>query len=169
MKKTLVVFLVMALAISMVACSSKSESNNIEHKVESVGAEQALKKLLAGNEKYLSGSITPDVGDSLRKDLGSPLILVLGHTNCGAVTAATEGGEAGGKIQSIVNEIEPSVQKAKDAGAKDVLSKAIEFNVKNLVDKILSSEIIKEFKEEGKVEVIGGVYDINTGKVAIIE
>ena len=226
MKKPLVAFLVVALAISMTACSAKSKSNNIEHKVESKDAEQALEKLLAGNEKYLSGSITPDVSASLRKDLakngqhpyaivvtcsdsrvpaelifnsslgdifvirtagnvvsdfeigsveygaehlGSPLVLVLGHTNCGAVTAATEGGDAGGKIQAIVDEIEPSVQKAKDAGAKDVLSKAIEFNVINSVDKILSSEIIKELEEEGKVEVIGGVYDINTGAVSIIE
>ena len=101
--------------------------------------------------------------------LGSPLILVLGHTNCGAVTAATEGGEAEGKIQSIVDEIEPSVQKAKEADAEDVLTKAIEFNVMNSVNKILSSDIIKELREEGKVEVLGGVYDINTGTITIIE
>ena len=181
---------------------------------------------MSGNEKYLSGSIKPNVSASLRKDLatngqhpyaivitcsdsrvpaelifdsslgdifvirtagnvvsdfeigsveygaehlGSPLILVLGHTNCGAVTAATEGGEAGGKIQAIVDEIEPSVQKAKDAGAEDVLSKAIEYNVMNSIDKINSSEIIKEFTEEGKVEVVGGIYDINTGTITIIE
>ena len=101
--------------------------------------------------------------------LGSPLILVLGHTNCGAVTAATEGGEAEGKIQSIVDEIEPSVQKAKEADAEDVLTKAIEFNVMNSVNKILSSDIIKELREEGQVEVLGGVYDINTGTITIIE
>ena len=101
--------------------------------------------------------------------LGSPLILVLGHTSCGAVTAATEGGDAGGKIQSIVNEIAPSVQKAKDAGAEDVLSKAVELNVMNSVEKITSSEIIKEFMEEGKVDVVGGVYDINTGTITLIK
>lgn len=101
--------------------------------------------------------------------LESPLILVLGHTNCGAVTAATEGGEAGGMIQSIVDEITPSVRKATDTGAEDILSKAIEFNVINSVNKILSSDIIKELVEEEKVEVIGGVYDINTGAITIIE
>ena len=226
MKKILVTFLAIVLAISTTACSFKAKSNDIEYGLESEEAEQALEKLLSGNEKYLSGDITPDVGASLRKDLakngqhpyaivitcsdsrvpaelifdsnlgdifvirtagnvvsdfeigsveygaehlGSSLVFVLGHTNCGAVTAATEGGEADGKIQSIVDEIEPSVQKAKDAGAEDVLSKAIEFNVMNSVDKILSSEIIKELREEGKVEVIGGVYDINTGTVTIIE
>ena len=226
MKKFLVAFLLVALAIGTTACSPKSNNNNVENEVEIEEAEQALKKLMSGNEKYLSGNITPDIDASLRKDLakngqhpyaivitcsdsrvpaelifdssigdifvirtagnvvsdfeigsveygaehlGSPLIFVLGHTNCGAVTAATEGGEAEGKIQAIVDEIEPSVQKAKDAGAGDVLSKAIELNVMNSVDKILSSEIINELKEEGKVEVIGGVYDINTGTISIIE
>ena len=95
--------------------------------------------------------------------------MVLGHTSCGAVTAATEGGEAGGKIQSIVDEIAPSVQKAKNEGAEDVLSTAIEFNVMNSVNKILSSDIIKELVEEEKVKIIGGVYDINTGTITIIE
>ena len=226
MKKILVTFLAITVAISATACSPKSKNNNAENEVEIEEAEQALKKLMSGNEKYLSGNITPDIDASLRKDLakngqhpyaivitcsdsrvpaelifdssigdifvirtagnvvsdfeigsveygaehlGSPLVFVLGHTNCGAVTAATEGGEAEGKIQAIVDEIEPSVQKAKDVGAGDVLSKAIELNVMNSVDKILSSEIIKELKEEGKVEVIGGVYDINSGTISIIE
>ena len=226
MKKILVTFLAITLAISATACSPKSKNNNAENEVEIEEAEQALEKLMSGNEKYLSGNITPDIDASLRKDLakngqhpyaivitcsdsrvpaelifdssigdifvirtagnvvsdfeigsveygaehlGSPLIFVLGHTNCGAVTAATEGGEAEGKIQAIVDEIEPSVQKAKDEGAGDVLSKAIELNVMNSVDKILSSEIIKELKEEGKVEVVGGVYDIDSGTITIIE
>lgn len=226
MKKILVALLLLVLAIGTTACSPKSKSNAADYGLKSEAAEQALEKLMAGNEKYLSGSVKPNVGDSLRKDLatngqhpyaivvtcsdsrvpaelifnsslgdifvirtagnvvsdfeigsveygaehlGSPLILVLGHTNCGAVTAATEGGEAEGKIQDIVEEIEPSVQKAKDAGAEDVLSKAIEFNVMNSIDKITSSEIIEEFMEEGKVEVVGGVYDISTGTITIIE
>ena len=242
MKKTLVAFLVIALAVSSTACASKSNSNNSDYEAadsnvpsinnssnsseESEEAEQSLEKLLSGNENYLSGNITPNIDASLRTDLAtngqhpyaivitcsdsrvpaelifdsslgdifvirtagnvvsdfeigsveygaehleSPLVLVLGHTNCGAVTAATEGGEAGGKIQSIVDEITPSVQKAKDEGAEDVLSTAIEFNVMNSVSKILSSDIIKELAEEGKVEVVGGVYDINTGTITIIE
>lgn len=242
MKKTLIAFLVIALAISTTACSFKAKSNDAEYDaVNGSGlsgdetsnssenpeeAEEAFEKLLAGNKEYLSGNITPDVDASLRTDLamngqnpyaivvtcsdsrvpaelifgaslgdifvirtagnvvsdfeigsveygaehlGSPLILVLGHTNCGAVTAATEGGEAGGKIQAIVNEILPSVQKAKDSGAEDVISKATEFNVINSVNKILSSDIIKELREEEKVEVIGGIYDINTGIITIIE
>lgn len=226
MKKFLVAFLLVALAIGTTACSSKPKSSAAEYDLETEEAEQALDKLMAGNENYLSGSIKPNVGASLRKDLaengqhpyaivitcsdsrvpaelifdsslgdifvirtagnvvsdfeigsveygaehlGSPLIFVLGHSNCGAVTAATEGGEVPGMIQSIVDEIEPSVQKAKDAGAEDVLSKAVELNVINSVNKITSSEIIKEFMEEGKVDVVGGVYDINTGTITIIE
>ena len=224
MKKLSLVFLVIALATSTIACSFISKSKDSTDKIEE--PEQALEKLLSGNEEYLSGSITLNVDDSLREDLakngqhpyaivitcsdsrvpaelifdaslgdifvirtagnvvsdfeigsveygaehlGSPLVLVLGHTNCGAVTAATEGGEVGGKIQSIVDEIESSVQKAKNTGEEDVLSKAIEYNVMNSVNKILSSEIIKELADEGKVEVIGGIYDISTGTISIIK
>lgn len=228
MKKTLVSFLIIALAFSATACSLNSKSNaNPSASSEIVEeADQALDKLLSGNEKYLSGKIAPNVDASLRSDLatngqhpyaivitcsdsrvpaelifdssigdifvirtagnvisdfeigsveygaehlGSPLVLVLGHTNCGAVTAATVGGDAGGSIQAIVDEITPSVQKAKDTGAEDVLSKAIEFNVMNSVNKILSSDIINELMKEGKVEVIGGVYDINSGTISFIK
>ena len=227
MKKTLITFLVIALAFSASACSLKSKSNDKPSNSSEIfeDADHALAKLLSGNENYLSGKITPNVDSSLRTDLATngqhpyaivitcsdsrvpaelifdsslgdifvirtagnvisdfeigsveygaehlkcPLVLVLGHTNCGAVTAATEGGDAGGSIQAIVDEITPSVQKAKDVGAEDVLSKAIEFNVMNSVNKVLSSDIINKLMEEGKVEVIGGVYDINTGTISII-
>lgn len=102
--------------------------------------------------------------------LGSPLVFVLGHTNCGAVTAATEGGEAGGSIQAIVNEIAPSVAKARETATEDhLLEKAIELNVSNSINKIRQSHIMQELEEEGKVAVIGGVYDISTGTVKILE
>lgn len=102
--------------------------------------------------------------------LGSPLVFVLGHTNCGAVTAATEGGEAGGSIQSIVNEIAPSVAKARENGSEEnLLPRAIEFNVSNSINKIRQSPIMQELEEEGKVAIIGGVYDIQSGSIKVLE
>lgn len=103
--------------------------------------------------------------------LGSPLVLVMGHTNCGAVTAAVEGGEAGGKIQKIVNEIAPSVEKAKATKAEDesLLGKSIELNVQNSIKRINESHIMKELQEEGHVAVMGCVYDIETGTVTLVE
>lgn len=103
--------------------------------------------------------------------LGSPLIFVLGHSNCGAVTAATEEGEAGGSIGAIVSEIAPSVEKAKESSSGDsaLLSKAIDLNVGNTIRKIRQSEIIKELEEEGKVAIVGGVYDIDTGNIKILD
>ena len=96
--------------------------------------------------------------------LGSPLVFVLGHTNCGAVTAATEGGEAEGKIQAIVDEIEPSVQKAKDVGAKTAWLKiqeidesacinrlmALEGAIRGIKKTILDEEVKADLKEKEK-------------------
>lgn len=103
--------------------------------------------------------------------LGSPLVLVLGHSNCGAVTAATEGGEAGGRIQAIVNEISPAVEQARASGATEanLLNKAIEYNVLNSIARLNQSEILQELQAEGRLAIIGGVYDINTGNITILE
>lgn len=70
MRKTLVVFLVIVLALSSAACSSISKSKNREY-AEPENAEQALETLLSGNEKYLSGNITPNIDASLRADLAT--------------------------------------------------------------------------------------------------
>lgn len=102
--------------------------------------------------------------------LGSPLVMVLGHTNCGAVTAAAEGGEAGGKIKSIVEEIAPSVKKASEStsGEEALLSKAIELNVQNSINRLRESDIINELEHEHKLDVIGAVYDIHTGQIKVL-
>lgn len=103
--------------------------------------------------------------------LGSPLVLVMGHTNCGAVTAAVEGGEAGGKIQKIVNEIAPSVKAARDMNVseEELLGKSIELNVQNSIKRINESHIMKELQEEGHVAIMGCVYDITTGTVSLVD
>lgn len=103
--------------------------------------------------------------------LGSPLVVVLGHSNCGAVTAAVEGGEAGGSISAIVDAISPSVEKAKNevTDENEVLDKAIELNVENSIAELRKSEILSELEEEGKLKIVGATYDIMTGEVKFLE
>jgi len=103
--------------------------------------------------------------------LGSPLVVVLGHSNCGAVTAAVEGGEAGGSISAIVDAISPSVEKAKSevTDENEVLDKAIELNVENSIAELRKSEILSELEEEGKLKIVGATYDIMTGEVKFLE
>ena len=94
--------------------------------------------------------------------LGSPLVVVLGHTGCGAVAAALEGG-AHGNIKSITDEINSCLTDGCSA------SEAERLNVQNSIDNIMDSEIMKELTEEGKVSVVGAIYDIESGEVSFIE
>ncbi|TFG76039.1 MAG: carbonic anhydrase [Thermodesulfobacteriales bacterium] len=104
--------------------------------------------------------------------LGTPLIMVLGHSGCGAVTGAIEalqkGTEFPGSINNIVQAIEPAVVKAK--GEKgNLLHNSIISNVQIGVDKLNNSDpIISDLVKKGKVKVVGANYDLKTGEVKLI-
>jgi carbonic anhydrase len=126
---------------------------------------------VAGNvaEKSQVGSIEYGVGH-----LGIPLVIVLGHTKCGAVTAAVEGPpDASVPLRSILNNIEPAVAKAKkESGEIDedaLVAKSISENVMQAIDDILrTSAAVRSLVKAGKVKVVGAIYDLETGKVAML-
>lgn len=93
--------------------------------------------------------------------LGSKLIVVLGHTNCGAVGAAM-GGHAGGFIQSITDEIKAAIGEEADA------CKASCLNVKHSVEKIESGLGIPAGGEKNGVKVVGAIYHIEDGSVEFL-
>src|SRR5437868_12407482 len=102
--------------------------------------------------------------------LGSRLILVLGHQNCGAVKAARETiaakGNAPGHIESLVTAIKPAVE----ATAKEDLDATIKANVKHVVDALRSSTpILKGKVDSGEMKVIGGYYNLDIGSVTFLE
>ena len=102
--------------------------------------------------------------------LGSRLILVLGHQNCGAVKAARETiaakGNAPGHIESLVTAIKPAVE----ATAKEDLDATIKVNVKHVVQALRSSTpILKAEVDAGKIQVIGGYYSLDTGAVTFLD
>ena len=92
----------------------------------------------------------------------TPLIVVIGHQSCGAVTAAynkvIKGEALEGHIEDIVEKIEPSIDK--NATLDDAINKNIEATIK----KIFVDESIKKFIDEGKVKIVGAYYDLG-GKV----
>ena len=94
-----------------------------------------------------------------------PLIIVLGHEKCGAVTAAVEGGESEGHIGSIVQLIKPAVEKTR--GAKgDPVNNAVRANVQMVVQQLkTSTPVLSELVAHGKLKIVGGVYSLETGKV----
>lgn len=98
--------------------------------------------------------------------LESPLVLVMGHTQCGAVDAAIDG-HASGHIEDILEEITPSVTKAKQQASESekIADLAQDLNVENSVDRLMSSDIISRLVRDGKVTIQGCKYDIETGTV----
>jgi len=104
--------------------------------------------------------------------LGTRLIVVLGHERCGAVDATLKGGEAPGKIKSVVAAISPAVEKAKAKGhgehGCDLLCSAVRTNVKMVAEKLRSgSPILNEFMEDGLLKTVGAYYDLDTGSVSL--
>ncbi len=102
--------------------------------------------------------------------LHTPLLVILGHQSCGAVTAATEGG-AEGNIESIMIEIEPAVEIARETNktGSDLVEEAIDDNVELVIKNVLDrSHITKELVEEGKLAILGAKYSLETGEVAVL-
>lgn len=94
-----------------------------------------------------------------------PLLVVLGHESCGAVTAAVEGGAPEGHIGSLLNLIKPAVEKTRGMSG-DAVSNAVRMNVEMIVKQLRSSTpILSELVAQGKLRIVGAVYSIDTGSV----
>lgn len=94
--------------------------------------------------------------------LGTKLVVVLGHTNCGAVDAALNGG-AHGYIETITDEIRACLPEGCDPRDAEIL------NVENSISNIMSSDIMKEMTETGACDVVGAIYNIESGKVEFLD
>lgn len=99
--------------------------------------------------------------------LGSPLIMVLGHERCGAVTAAVKGETLPGQIGTFVKAIKPAIANLQSKSDEDV-ENAVVANVQYQVNKLRQSELLNQLVLEGKLKIIGGRYDLDTGEVTII-
>jgi carbonic anhydrase len=105
--------------------------------------------------------------------LKTPLIVILGHTRCGAVHATIHSpSKAEANLKAIVEKIMPAVSKAKKVAKfeEDLLNKAIEENVKLQKEFMLrNSKIIKEYVKANKVQIVMAIYDLETGEVKTIK
>jgi carbonic anhydrase len=189
-------------------------------------ADQALQRLIAGNERYVAGTAThPDqtierraevakgqspfaivltCSDSrvapeilLDQGLGDlfvirnagnilddhvigsmeyavehlhvPLVLVVGHEKCGAISAAVAGGEASGHIHSLVEAIEPVVKQVKNLPG-DPVENVVRANAQRIAETLTRSEpILKEAVNKGKLLVVPARYDLVTGHLEILK
>lgn len=102
----------------------------------------------------------------------SPLVLVLGHTSCGAVVAAVDAiqnnVEPPGQIGAVVATIRPSIEQAMTQPG-DLVANAIRATVRNSVAQLLTAQpIIAERVATGAVQVVGAEYDLATGVVELL-
>ncbi|MDG4805532.1 carbonic anhydrase [Micromonospora sp. WMMD1120] len=118
-------------------------------------------------DSAVRGSIEYVVGQ-----LGVPLVLVLGHERCGAVAATVDALRAGarpaGSLAHLVDEIAPAVL---EVGLTDpaVLASAIRQHVRRTVAALRVDDLLAGPVDAGRVAVVGGLYDLATGEVAVIE
>ena len=109
------------------------------------------------------------------KVAGSKLVLVLGHEACGAVKAACDGVELG-NITALLSNILPAVKVSSDqvdgelnSSNSAFVAKTVENNVKLTMDRIREkSPILNEMEANGEISIVGGVYNLHTGKVEML-
>jgi carbonic anhydrase len=119
----------------------------------------------AGNllDDHVIGSVEYAV-----EHLHATLVMVLGHTKCGAVSAAVAGGEVPGHLKSIVESLDPAVTMAKKKPG-DAVDNAVRINAKLSATALAqSAPILSEAVTAGTIKVVAARYDIATGQVAIL-
>jgi carbonic anhydrase len=123
--------------------------------------------------------IDVDEGGSIEYGLAhvhTPVFVVLGHTQCGAVTAVTAQSQGHGirletNIPALIDNIEPAVKRAVEQHPKitdfhDLIPYAIKENVwQSVNDLFMRSAATRQLVKEGKVKVVGAIYDVGTGKI----
>jgi carbonic anhydrase len=106
--------------------------------------------------------------------LGVPLLMVLGHTHCGAVSAAVNVVQndltVPGRIFVLIDGLEPSVLRAREANPDDIIGGTTRENVRRQVHRLRTiSPLIAEAVAAGRTEVVGAVFDMASGKVIFLD
>lgn len=125
------------------------------------------------NVRIAGNFINTDILGSLEfscKVAGSKLILVLGHSSCGAVKGAIDAVKLG-NLTSMLSKIQPAVDAIEENGDRSsanapFVQKVVDKNIENAIANIKSgSPVLKEMLDNGEIDIIGAMYDVATGKV----
>ena len=125
---------------------------------------------VAGNTMGVSETATIEYGT---EHLHTPLLVVMGHTSCGAVKAACSHAHLEGSLPQLIAHIEPAVQRAEKlnpgASGEQIIDEAIRENVwQSIFDLLKSSDIARTLVSTGELQIVGAVCDISTGKVEFL-
>ena len=146
---------------TVVTCS---DSRVVPEYIFDAGLGEIFKVETAGNvlDKVGLGSVEYGVGH-----LHTPLLVVLGHEKCGAVTAAYDG-HAEGNIAAIVRKLAPAIKRAKKGGDKAAeVEDAAAVNVRKVLGKLKMLPPVKAALDSGALKAVGMKYDLG-GAVEVI-
>jgi carbonic anhydrase len=105
------------------------------------------------------------------KVVGSKLILVLGHTSCGAIQGASDDVKLG-HLTGLVNKLKPAVDAVQESSAQNQpasIDEIAEMNVQMTVEKIKQrSPILKELLDNNEIAISGAMYDVSSGQVTFL-
>lgn len=151
--------------VTVVCCS---DSRVVPEYIFNTNLEEIFAIMTAGNvveEGAALGSIEYGVGH-----LHTPVLMVLGHEKCGAVTAACSGHREG-NITKIMEMIEPAIAGVEKSENQDEhIVNCAKANVKAVMKSILeSSEIVKKAVEGRETKLVGAMYYLEDGRVEILE
>jgi carbonic anhydrase len=103
--------------------------------------------------------------------LQAPLLMILGHEQCGAVTAAiAHAGEAKGNIGRLLNKIQPAIDKAKQLNTppEGMVEKVTNLHLEELAKQVLQeSEVIKQAVAESRLRIVTAKYQMSSGEIQI--
>jgi len=99
---------------------------------------------------------------------GSKAILVLGHTKCGAVTAACKGVELG-NITALLSKVKPAIANIKQRDGEVEVEEVTKANVHQSIKEIREkSSMLADLETEGKIKIVGAVYHVEDGRVSYL-
>ncbi|TRT84218.1 MAG: carbonic anhydrase [Microcystis aeruginosa Ma_AC_P_19900807_S299] len=100
--------------------------------------------------------------------LGAKVIVVLGHSRCGAVKATIEGGRFPGQIGRLIDGLQVGVDRAEKQPGSNKLERAIKSNVIYQVEKLGKSPVMGDLVDKKQLKIVGAYYDLDSGKVSLI-
>ena len=99
--------------------------------------------------------------------LGAKILLVVAHERCGAVKAAIAGLPVPGQIGSLIDSIRPAVESSRNLPG-DRVANAVIANIKLQAQRVKQSPVISQLILQGRLLVVGGYYDLDTGAITIV-
>jgi carbonic anhydrase len=107
---------------------------------------------------------------------GAKLVFVLGHSACGAIKGACDGAKLGNltvllaKIRPAVDAVEGFKPEERNSANKEFVEKVVEQNVRQTMKDIRKdSPLLAEMEASGKIKIVGGIYDLRTGKITLLK